>query len=191
MTPALDSLPDDLEIEPETIISQQSTPRPEEVTRDIVETFPFASIDDLAAELSSMRLVPLLDPEVEADPEIEEYDQILEELAHNLGDSGIQTPHQDIPVPAAPHCVRSRIHRSVPFPGASQIYGRGSTFLEDFGHDIFDDFRRTNLYHPFVSRDEWEFTNVLMRMPCSLAQKNALLKTNIVSFSHRFSLVNT
>jgi hypothetical protein len=60
------------------------------------------------------------------------------------------------------------------FPGASQVYGKGQTFLDIFNGkgqtflDIFNDdpfayLRRDNLYYPFADRDEYEFASMLSR----------------------------
>jgi len=69
------------------------------------------------------------------------------------------------------------------YPGAGQTYGKGTTFFEQFAQDRFSRERNmsNNVYYPFASFEEWEFTNVFMRLQCSLAQKTELLNTKLVS----------
>lgn len=77
----------------------------------------------------------------------------------------------------------SKITRSVYYDGAAQVLGKGSTFIEKFTQDRLTQQRidNDNIYYPWRDEKEWEFANVLSRMQCSLADKNALLDTAIVS----------
>jgi hypothetical protein len=69
------------------------------------------------------------------------------------------------------------------YPGAAADYGEGTTFAERFKNDQFRASRDAsgNLYYPFASWKEWEFTNVLMRLHCPLSEKTELLQTQVVS----------
>jgi hypothetical protein len=77
----------------------------------------------------------------------------------------------------------SKIVRTESYEGAAKVYGKGETFLERFGRDEQAQHRSENPYFPLASRDEWEFTNVLLRMHCSQAEKTELLNTGLVSFT--------
>ena len=47
------------------------------------------------------------------------------------------------------------------FPGASEIYGKGKTYM-----DLFDEYagnREMNLYYPFASQPEWELASFLLK----------------------------
>lgn len=83
----------------------------------------------------------------------------------------------------------SKIARAEYYEGAGRIYGKGTTLHDKFAQDQFayDRERSENVYFPFSSRAEWEFTNILMRMQCSLAQKTELLNTRLVSVT-RFGI---
>ena len=78
--------------------------------------------------------------------------------------------------------IINRIHRTEYYPGASLTFGRGTTLIEEFQKDRCTPQRQqsNNVYYPFASKDEWEFSNKLMRMPGSLAAKTDLLDTAIV-----------
>lgn len=75
----------------------------------------------------------------------------------------------------------SRIARTEYYPGAALTYGKGTTFLESFSDDQYAHQRADNKYFPLTTRAEWEFTSILMRMHCSLAEKTELLNTSLVS----------
>jgi hypothetical protein len=69
------------------------------------------------------------------------------------------------------------------YEGAAQVIGTGPTLLEKFARDQYADVRKAseNVYYPMASFMEWEFTNVLLRLPVSLNWKNELLNTQLVS----------
>ena len=69
------------------------------------------------------------------------------------------------------------------FPGAAADYGLGTTLSDKFKSDRFADIRAkyNNIFYPFASQKEWEFTNVLLRIHCSLSEKTELVKTQLVS----------
>ncbi|KAF8189057.1 hypothetical protein BJ912DRAFT_850916 [Pholiota molesta] len=62
------------------------------------------------------------------------------------------------------------------FSGASQTYGLGPTFMDRFDQDRFAPERKTNLYYPFASEEEWEFASYLLRSDLSVAAIDKLLK---------------
>lgn len=74
----------------------------------------------------------------------------------------------------------SKIAKTEAYPDAARIYGKGTTFLERFADDQYAEQRAENNYFPLASKEEWEFTSVLMRMRCSLAEKSELLNTMLV-----------
>jgi hypothetical protein len=112
-------------------------------------------------------------------PTVEEDDQELRDLFRNLG---INLGNRYDP----PGGINlSQIHHSVHYPGAARDYGPGETFTEKFRREreahLGTSLESENLYYPLTSWKHWEFLNVLMRMRCSLAEKNELLDTQIVS----------
>lgn len=76
----------------------------------------------------------------------------------------------------------SRITRSEYFPDAGRVVGQGLTFLQNWRQkDAHAELRDQRPYHPFNSLDEWQFSNLLFRLPCSLNWKTELLSTSMVS----------
>jgi hypothetical protein len=76
----------------------------------------------------------------------------------------------------------SKIARTVRYPEAAKVSGRGPTFIEKFTQsDGNAALRQQHPYFPFNSFEEWEFTGILFRMPCSLNWKTDLLNTQLVS----------
>ena len=50
-------------------------------------------------------------------------------------------------------------------PTSSQVYRCGETFMDRCDKDEFMERRKSNIYYPFTSRDEWELASFLL---CSL-----------------------
>jgi hypothetical protein len=65
---------------------------------------------------------------------------------------------------------------SVPFPGASQAFGKGETFLDIYNKDDYADKRNDNLYYPFATQSEWELASFLLKSGLSMAQTDEFLK---------------
>lgn len=78
----------------------------------------------------------------------------------------------------------SKIVRTEYYNGAAETFGTGTTFKEKFAHEQHAELREesNNLYYPMASFKEWEFSNILLRMPVSQNWKNELLNTQLVSF---------
>ncbi|RDB30301.1 hypothetical protein Hypma_007131 [Hypsizygus marmoreus] len=66
------------------------------------------------------------------------------------------------------------------YPGASQTYGTGPTFMDKFAHDVHANEREQVLYYPFSSRDEWEMASYLIRSSLSMAAIDRFLKLSLV-----------
>lgn len=62
------------------------------------------------------------------------------------------------------------------YTGSAQIFGTGPTFLDKFDMDKYSPHRKTNLYYPFASREEWEYSFFLVRSNMNLAHVDELLK---------------
>lgn len=74
-------------------------------------------------------------------------------------------------------------HYSFSFPGASQSFGKGETFLDVFNKDQYAD-KRNNidfLYYPFSTQAEWELASFLLKSGLSMAQTDEFLKLQVVS----------
>jgi hypothetical protein len=72
---------------------------------------------------------------------------------------------------------------SVPFPGASQAFGKGKTFLDIFNKDDYADIRNDNLYYPFASQAEWKLASFLLQSGLSMAKTDEFLKLDLVSLN--------
>lgn len=69
------------------------------------------------------------------------------------------------------------------FPGASKVHDVGQTFLDRFGMDTYAVHRRSNVYYPFSSHDDWQVANYLLQSHLSMAKIDEHLKLNFVRFS--------
>ena len=67
------------------------------------------------------------------------------------------------------------------YPDASKIFGSGATFMDNFDNDQFFEERRTHLYYPFASKDEWQMASFLLRSGLSIAAIDQFLKLELVS----------
>jgi hypothetical protein len=72
------------------------------------------------------------------------------------------------------------------YEGSAEVYGTGTTFMEEFDHDQYAGERVENLYYPFASRDEWELAAFLLRSDLSMASIDMLLSLNLVSVAGNF-----
>jgi hypothetical protein len=73
---------------------------------------------------------------------------------------------------------------SVPFPGASQAFGKGETFLDIFDKDEHADRRNNSPYYPFATQPEWELASFLLKSGLSMAQTDEFLKLELVSLKY-------
>ena len=73
------------------------------------------------------------------------------------------------------------------YAGAAVEYGRGTTFMERFDDDQYAQERKTNLYYPFTSRDEWELASFLLRSDLSMASIDTFLSLKLVSVVYHVS----
>lgn len=67
------------------------------------------------------------------------------------------------------------------YPGASRIYGPGTTFMNKFDNDQHADQRRQNIYYPFSSRSDWQLGAWLLRSHLSMESIDQFLKLDLVS----------
>ncbi|KAF7333223.1 hypothetical protein MSAN_02429600 [Mycena sanguinolenta] len=100
-----------------------------------------------------------------------------------------QVPHLDGPN----HEVLSKpVPKPVPkgpcrdhYPGAARTYGKEPTFMETFlEHDEHSDMRKSNLYYPFASAEEWEWAAWINRTKLTLSEIDELLKLRLTSKMH-------
>jgi hypothetical protein len=66
------------------------------------------------------------------------------------------------------------------FHGAAQTFGKGLTFMDKFHMDQFADKRKSNLYYPFASREEWDLASFLLRSSLSMADIDVFLSLTMV-----------
>ena len=67
------------------------------------------------------------------------------------------------------------------FPGASESFGKGETFIDLFNGDEYAENQKTNLYYPFTSQQEWELASFLLKSGLSMVVMDEFLKLQIVS----------
>jgi len=66
------------------------------------------------------------------------------------------------------------------FLGATKVFSGGSTFLNKFEVDQFNECRSSNIYYPFASRGEWQMGSWLLRSGLSMSAINAFLSLDLV-----------
>ena len=75
------------------------------------------------------------------------------------------------------------------FQNASYVYDVGQTFLDRFAMDAYSYLRRSNLYYPFASHDDWQMASYLLQSDLSMAKIDKYLKLNLVRlFCHRLCI---
>jgi hypothetical protein len=67
------------------------------------------------------------------------------------------------------------------FPGASEIFGKGKTYMDLFDDDEYAGNRETNPYYPFASQPEWELASFLLKSGLSMVATDEFLKLQMVS----------
>lgn len=93
-------------------------------------------------------------------------------------------PWKNLSQNSSPHFIEE-------YDGAGQIFGTGPTFMDKFNQDKYSAYRKENLYYPFASRDEWEYSFFLVRSNMSLASVDELLKLQMVRLLYPFSCFYT
>lgn len=76
------------------------------------------------------------------------------------------------------------------FPGCSDSYPGGLTFMDKFWQDEYANERQENLYFPFASGEEWKFSSWCLRSGLSIAAVDSLLSLSIVSNPYSSSSCN-
>jgi hypothetical protein len=120
------------------------------------------------------------------DDEIDDLYDLFRELERDGHAEGTDQEPNDIAAAPISEISYSKISKSYYYPGAAKDYGRGETFIEKFlkHPDSAQRVMSGNWFYPFSSWEEWEFSNTLARIPCSLAYKTELLNTSLVSSVH-------
>ncbi|KAJ7659007.1 hypothetical protein B0H17DRAFT_1171830 [Mycena rosella] len=67
------------------------------------------------------------------------------------------------------------------YKGAAQKYGQDKTFMEAFNRDTYAKERRTNIYYPFASVEEWEIASFITRSNMTVAATNEFLKLRLTA----------
>jgi len=83
------------------------------------------------------------------------------------------------PNPSSNHDANESEYREE-FPGASKVFGSGTTFMDNFDSDGFADLRQENLYYPFASKGDWEMAAFLLRSGLSMAKIDDFLNLQLV-----------
>jgi len=67
------------------------------------------------------------------------------------------------------------------YEGAAQIFGSGTTFIDEFNSDTHQSECIDNHYYPFVSKFEWELASFLLLSDLSMASIMKFLSLHLVS----------
>ncbi|KAI5987639.1 hypothetical protein EDD15DRAFT_2371999 [Pisolithus albus] len=65
------------------------------------------------------------------------------------------------------------------YEGSSEVFPGGKSFMDTFHEDQYSGERRSNLYFPFASQQEWQFASWLLRSRLSLTAIDSLLALDI------------
>ena len=68
------------------------------------------------------------------------------------------------------------------FPGTSQSYPGGKTFMDQFFSDKHGELRRENLFYLFASQQDWQIASWLLRSRLSMAAIDSFLSMDLVSY---------
>ena len=106
------------------------------------------------------------------------YDDWMDDQVDDI-QNGAQEPDLQMPGPGttSPGSVKY-------FPGASQIYPGGKTFMDQFFSDKHGELRRENLFYPFASQQDWQIASWLLRSRLSMAAIDSFLSMDLVSCIH-------
>ncbi|KAI5982220.1 hypothetical protein EDD15DRAFT_2391380 [Pisolithus albus] len=66
------------------------------------------------------------------------------------------------------------------YEGSSEVFPGGKSFMDTFHEDQYSGERRSNLYFPFASQQEWQFASWLLRSRLSLTAIDSLLALDIL-----------
>ncbi|KAI5994395.1 hypothetical protein EDD15DRAFT_2165927 [Pisolithus albus] len=66
------------------------------------------------------------------------------------------------------------------FPGASQCYPGGRTFMDNFFSDEHGELREDNLFYPFASQQDWQVASWLLRSRLSMAAIDSFLSLDLI-----------
>jgi hypothetical protein len=72
-------------------------------------------------------------------------------------------------------------------PSRPQVYGKGTTFMDQFGVDKYSHDRLGNIYYPFASRQEWEIASFLLRSSLSMVKIDKFLSLELVCSQFRYT----
>ena len=125
---------------------------------------------------------------------VEDGDVLMEHSDLLVGseevDHGIAKDIQlKVPELCIPHSQLEKYHTEV-YPGAAQMYGKGSTFMNEFNDNEHAAMREDNLYYPWASRPEWELASFLLCSSLSMATIDQFLSLGLVSESLLILLKN-
>lgn len=67
------------------------------------------------------------------------------------------------------------------YPGASQAFPGGKTFMDDFFSDKHRSLHKDNLFYPFASQEDWQLGSWLLQSGVSMAGIDNFLKLDLVS----------
>lgn len=68
------------------------------------------------------------------------------------------------------------------FPGASQTFPGGRTFMDEFFSDQYGELRKQNLFYPFASQQDWQVASWLLRSRLSMAAIDSFLSLDLVRY---------
>ncbi|KAI5988015.1 hypothetical protein EDD15DRAFT_2199192 [Pisolithus albus] len=66
------------------------------------------------------------------------------------------------------------------YEGSSEVFPGGKSFMDTFHEDQYSSERRSNLYFPFASQQEWQFASWLLHSRLSLTAIDSLLALGIL-----------
>ena len=128
---------------------------------------------------------------LQADDTSDAFDFVAPDPFYFIGDSDAQSNinyHSPSPIHEESGPIRVDLdYTDTPqiftkfFPGCSDLYPGGATFMDIFWQDKYTQEWQENLYYPFTSDKEWEFSSWCLHSGLSMAAIDSLLSLSIVS----------
>lgn len=109
--------------------------------------------------------------------EMQEHNYFFDEGSHWTPPSNQDDNHGDS---AAFRAMADSLKFTEWYAGCSRAFPGRKTFMDFFETDQYAEERKTNLYFPFASCEEWQFTSWLLCSRLSLAAIDTLLSLDLV-----------
>ncbi|KAI6103220.1 hypothetical protein EV401DRAFT_2079615 [Pisolithus croceorrhizus] len=120
---------------------------------------------------------PDLDSHVQTDMDVDHYDSL--HLPSDQWSQGFDDDTGDIRMEVEDISDMWQSFTSI-HPGCGTSFPGGSTCMDSFWQDAHTKEQRENLFYPFASSEEWQFSSWCMHLGLSMSTIDSLLSLNII-----------